>query len=512
MSTLLKRGACPALSAPMQTGDGLLIRLSPASGGFSPKQLIGLCESAERHGNGIVEVTARGSCQFRGFSSASAARFAEDVDLLGIVVRTGVPVETSPLAGMDPLEIGDAAAVAERIRESIDASGLTGRLGPKVSVVVDGGGQISLDDIAADVRLVAARCQDGVLWHVAIAGDAKTATQLGWYDDDEAVRAALSTLKRIAERGRDARARNIDAGEALDQLRSFASPPILPDISPLEGEMGSFGDIVSPKTVAPAALAVGESKAAGVISPLEGEMSGRTEGGAKRRDLSETTPLPERAFHAGADIHRLNADRRVLPITLLFGHIDASALVDLARRAEALGVTDIGPAPARTLLLICPSPGAAEALRTGAARLGFVIDPTDPRSKIAACPGAPACASGKIAARAIADEVAKSLPPGAQDLSIHISGCEKGCARQAAADITIVGGEKGAWLVVDGTTRARPLAYRSAGGLAKAVAAVASTLHAERPTETARLANKATTALSPAQLACLKAAFEQDGP
>ena len=67
MNAPMRRGACPALSTPMPTGDGLLIRLSPASGGVSPKQLIGLCEAAARHGNGIVEVTARGSLQFRGF-------------------------------------------------------------------------------------------------------------------------------------------------------------------------------------------------------------------------------------------------------------------------------------------------------------------------------------------------------------------------------------------------------------------------------------------------------------
>ena len=32
-----RRGACPALSAPMHTGDGLLVRLNPVAGGLSPK-------------------------------------------------------------------------------------------------------------------------------------------------------------------------------------------------------------------------------------------------------------------------------------------------------------------------------------------------------------------------------------------------------------------------------------------------------------------------------------------
>lgn len=31
-----RRGACPALSRPMATGDGLLVRLVPAEGGSPP--------------------------------------------------------------------------------------------------------------------------------------------------------------------------------------------------------------------------------------------------------------------------------------------------------------------------------------------------------------------------------------------------------------------------------------------------------------------------------------------
>jgi len=35
----MRRGACPALSAPMQTGDGLLVRLNLAEGGMTPGEL-----------------------------------------------------------------------------------------------------------------------------------------------------------------------------------------------------------------------------------------------------------------------------------------------------------------------------------------------------------------------------------------------------------------------------------------------------------------------------------------
>ncbi|TIU58285.1 MAG: precorrin-3B synthase, partial [Mesorhizobium sp.] len=139
----------------MQTGDGLLVRLNPVAGGMPPKLLIGLGESALRHGNGIMEVTARGSLQIRGLTAESARLLAAEVDALGIAVRTGVPVETGPLAGIDPQEVADPRPLAERIRAAVEEAGLTPRLGPKVSVVIDGGGQLTMDAVTADIRLSA---------------------------------------------------------------------------------------------------------------------------------------------------------------------------------------------------------------------------------------------------------------------------------------------------------------------------------------------------------------------
>jgi cobaltochelatase CobN len=69
-----------------------------------------------------------------------------------------------------------------------------------------------------------------------------------------------------------------DAEDDCEVSRSFAPPSVLSDISPARGEIGSFKLAASPPT-----LVIGESKAAGAISPLAGEMSDRTEGGAKER-------------------------------------------------------------------------------------------------------------------------------------------------------------------------------------------------------------------------------------
>ncbi len=67
MSAPRRRGACPGLSVPMPTGDGLLARLMP-TGPVRLDAFRALCASARRHGNGTIEVTARGSLQVRGLS------------------------------------------------------------------------------------------------------------------------------------------------------------------------------------------------------------------------------------------------------------------------------------------------------------------------------------------------------------------------------------------------------------------------------------------------------------
>ncbi|MDX8497505.1 precorrin-3B synthase [Mesorhizobium sp. VK4C] len=470
MNAFSRRGACPALSAPMQTGDGLLVRLNPVAGGLLPKSLIGLCESALRHGNGIMEVTARGSLQIRGLTAESARLLAAEVDALGIAVRSGVPVETGPLAGIDPEEIADPRPLAERIRAAIEEAGLTARLGPKVSVVVDGSGQLAMDALTADVRLKAVRATAGVQWSVSVAGDGRTGKPLATVDADAARNIAVAALRMVAEKGRKAHTRNLSERQltSLAGWHSFAPPSVLPDISPSRGEIA-----LSP-LASPISNAESDEPAPKLpISPLEGEMSGRTEGGAVERHRSPIGLFDLPNGHA-------------LGIGLPFGSMPAQNLVELASQALALGAPEIRLAPGRALLFLGLTASACPALKASATTLGFVTSPADPRTRIAACPGAPACASGRIATRAIAETVAAECPDLLDpSLTLHISGCAKGCAHPGPAALTLVGDENGAGLVVDGTANALPAGYRPGYDAARGVGGVLAAMRAQRhPGET----------------------------
>ncbi|UVK40392.1 ABC transporter ATP-binding protein [Mesorhizobium sp. AR10] len=80
-------------------------------------------------------------------------------------------------------------------------------------------------------------------------------------------------------------------------LGARAPPSVLPDISPSRGEIGSFA-VGSP----PATLVIGESDDEGAISPLEGEMSGRTEGGVTDRQPSKSAARANNIPLGGRDI------------------------------------------------------------------------------------------------------------------------------------------------------------------------------------------------------------------
>lgn len=216
----LRRGACPGLSAPMATGDGLLARLRP-DGTVPLDAMIGVCEAARAHGNGIIEITSRGSIQVRGLTDA--VTFADAVAQLGIMAHDGVPVTADALAGLDPTEHIDAGALAAELRDTLSAQPFAVRLAPKISVVIDGGGALHLDTLAADIRL---RAIDGPRVHVAIGGDAIQARSFGTVAATDAVETVLRLLDTVAAHGPQARARDVIIAARSDAPapRSAADP------------------------------------------------------------------------------------------------------------------------------------------------------------------------------------------------------------------------------------------------------------------------------------------------
>ncbi len=410
MTLIHVRGACPSLLAPMETGDGLLVRFLP----ISPMRIdafIGLCEAARTHGNGMIEVSARGSLQVRGLTPRSAPLFADAIAGLDIAIGDGVPVLADPLPG-DPAALIDSRDLAARIRNAISQAGLA--LAPKVSIVVDGGGGIDLDALSADIRLRAFPTSDGPRLELAVAGDAATARPVAAISTAEAIDEVLALLKAVAAHASEARA--TDLPRAIPARKS-------------------------------ARAASGKSS---------------------RLDAVGRHPLRNNASALG--------------LGLAFGQADAGDLIELTRIAKANGARWVQPALARALLLGPLSEAGADTVREAAKRLSFVTEASDFRRRIAACPGAPFCAHGLIAARAFAAEIAHLVPLNGNGIALHVSGCAKGCAHPKEAPFTVVGTEQGCGIVRNGTAQDHPTEYVDPAHLVAALDGIArearETVHA----------------------------------
>ena len=105
-----------------------------------------------------------------------------------------------------------------------------------------------------------------------------------------------------------------------------------------------------------------------------------------------------------------------------FGRIAAAQLAALADGGHAVRVT-----PWRSLLVEGATVPPIE---------GLIADPADPVLRVDACPGQPSCGQASVETRTLARRIAPYVRG-----RLHVSGCAKGCARAAPADVVLTGRE-----------------------------------------------------------------------
>jgi precorrin-3B synthase len=419
-----RRGVCPGLSRPLPTGDGFLVRLMPI-GTIALDAFAALCAAARRHGNGIVEITARGSIQIRGLNAGSASKFANEIAAIGMAAADGVPVLCNPLAGLDAEEIFDASTLAAILRGALAQQRLAERLDPKVSVIIDGGGPFNLARVAADFRLSAQLVNAGPALHIGVGGEATNAIDLGLIAPEYALEAVLRLLSVLEQRGSSVRASEVIAAEGAIPFHE--------------------------------ALASARAASATQFDP----------DGATNLDLSSASSQSKDAI----GLHPLRDGSLACGIGLAFGHAEASLLEKVAGAAAAGGARSLRTAPNRALLAIGLSAQDAATFFAAADQLGFVTRASDPRRHVIACAGAPLCVSGYIAARALAPRIVAAAAPYLGDGStLHVSGCGKGCAHAGAASLTVVGTVDHCALIANGCARDTPFATAPVGELPAAIA------------------------------------------
>lgn len=382
-----RRGLCPALSAPMRTGDGFLSRIA-FEADISPRAMIALCHLAERHGNGLIDITARGSLQFRGLTPASACALEKDVLTLGLPLREGLAVETSPLAGRDEAEIADSRSLAAEIRKEADRLALHEKLAAKMSVVIDGGGRPSMGDLFADIRLKAVSVDGQAFWRLLVGGPESKALSVGVVETGAAAGVVLSLLLCLAGKGPLARGRDLDR----------------------QTVKAVCGDCLQDQVTG--------GEAAAAFSPL--------------------------------GLMTVGKDRSAAWVAPAFGQVRGSDLSRLCERADLLGIKALRPSLNHSLLFFGSSSACSAVIETAKVS-GFVTAAGDARSSIAACSGAPGCASAFFSTHelaAFAFRECASMLDGS--FTLHFSGCGKGCAHPAPSLLALCGTADGLAVSVSG--------------------------------------------------------------
>ncbi|ASM73580.1 MULTISPECIES: cobalamin biosynthesis protein CobG [Roseobacteraceae] len=200
----------------------------------------------------------------------------------------------------------------------------------------------------------------------------------------------------------------------------------------LRADSVNAGRAVTPQTAIPALIEMAHWLAANITPDCR-----------RMAPLTARIPLPQAWRSAAPLLPAPPPQVGLVPLGALagcaFGLLDAAML---SREIASRNITALRLTPWRMVLL----EGAQ--MPQGA---GFITTPDDPLMRASACSGAPFCASATVSTR----DIARQLAPRTTG-TLHVSGCSKGCARSAPADVTLVGRDGAFDLVREGTARDTP--------------------------------------------------------
>lgn len=342
MTAPVIRGWCPGALRPMESGDGLVVRVRPPGGRLTAAQGRALAAAARIHGNGLIDLTARASLQLRGASAAGHAALVAELRAAGLV-DADPAAEARRNITLSPFADAGADALAARLAGALAQGPL---LPAKFGFAVDCGPARVLAETSADIRLERG-VDGGLILRADGCGRGAPVTP------DAAPAAAVALAQWF-----------LDAGGA-------------------RGGRGRMAALMARGARPPGALAPCVAPIAALPEPQPG-------------------PVPQGVLAGVA-----------------FGQMPAETLAALA----ALG--PLRPTPWRMLLV---EGAAAVPDLPGLVRAG------DPLRRVHACTGAPGCGQALQPTRPLARRLAARLPAGAV---LHVSGCAKGCAHPAPADLTL---------------------------------------------------------------------------
>lgn len=206
------KGWCPGAWRPMESGDGLVLRIRPRNGRLLPAQTRAIADLSARLGNGLIDLTNRANLQLRGLDAAGheqALAVLADLDLLDPTPQAEAQrnIILSPFAPMGSPAWQAAEALAAALTTA-EAPQLPAKFGFTVETDPP-----VLQDAPADIRLY----PQGAGWLVLPQG---ADWALPAQDAAQAARRALDLARWFLKTGtRDGR------GRMREHLRQNPLPP-----------------------------------------------------------------------------------------------------------------------------------------------------------------------------------------------------------------------------------------------------------------------------------------------
>ncbi len=379
----LRKGWCPGALRPMQSGDGLIIRVRPRAGKFSIFEMVTIAETAERFGSGEIDLTNRANLQLRGVSDETYANALAALDAAGLIDQEADAeavrnVVVDPLSGVDPSR-ADVRGLALDLERSLVQHKCFWSLPGKFGFSFSGSSRRQFGGRPADIM-------------VSVANPDFLAISLDGNCDAHAL---------------------VCKNDVVDAITRVAA--VFLEMRASDPTIGRMRDAVSRRGSVMIYAAAGLASCA----------------------------LPAASCGAICDVHvglLSNSDRIfAVGVGLPFGRAGATDLAALCEAARRAGAEVVHTSPQRALVFPVDDARRASLLLSEALTLGLITESGDLRRAIDVCPGAPACRNGTTETRRDAQNLVDVLQEALAALpSLHISGCEKGCARRGAAALTLV--------------------------------------------------------------------------
>lgn len=211
------KGWCPGAWRPMQSGDGLVVRVRPHGGRLTAAQAVALADLAVAHGNGLIDLTARAHLQLRGVREAGLAALQPELAALGLLDPDAATEMRRNIVTTPIWTEGDdtAALIAELEAALADGPDLPAKFG----FAVDCGAASVLGGASADIRIE--RAADGLILRADGMALGQPVTPA------DAVAQAMVLAHWFADHAGDGRMRR--------RIAAGISPPLAASTPPLTG-------------------------------------------------------------------------------------------------------------------------------------------------------------------------------------------------------------------------------------------------------------------------------------